>query len=312
MKILVTGGAGFIGSHVVDHYVQHGHEVVVVDNLSTGYAANVHPRARLHQVDVRSAQLADIFERERPDVVNHHAAQMNVRRSVAEPMFDAEVNVLGSLNVIECAKRFSVKHFVYISTGGAIYGEPEYLPCDEMHPVNPLSQYGASKHSVEHYLYIYHVNYGLDYTVLRYPNVYGPRQDPRGEAGVVAIFTGQMLADEQVVINGDGDQTRDFVFVEDCARANLLALTRANGSGIYNLGSGRGTSVNEIFDDLRRITGYRRKPVHGPALVGEARTIYLDAAKARRQFEWTPTISMTDGLQLTVAYFHALKPAKAA
>ncbi len=308
MKVLVTGGAGFIGSHAVDAYLAHGLEVVIVDNLSTGHARNLNPAAKFYQVDIRSPELAQVFEAERPDYVNHHAAQMNVRRSVSDPLFDADVNVLGSINLIECAKRFAVKRFVYISTGGAVYGEPEYLPCDEAHPINPICQYGASKHTVEHYLYIYHVNYGLNYTVLRYPNVYGPRQDPYGEAGVVAIFAGQMLAGEQVVINGDGDQVRDFVYVGDCARANVLALSAPTPNAIYNLGSGRGTSVNEIFAALQAITGYARVPVHGPAKVGETRAIYLDASRAREALGWQPAMSLEAGLAVTTDYFRQAEP----
>jgi len=303
MKVLVTGGAGFIASHVVDRYLQHGFEVVVVDDLSTGRASNLNPAARFYRLDIRSPQLGEIFEKERPDYVNHHAAQMDVRRSVAQPLFDADVNILGSINLIECAKRFQVKRFVYISTGGAVFGEPEYLPCDEGHPINPICQYGISKHTVEHYLYLYQVNYRLNYTVLRYPNVYGPRQDPHGEAGVVAIFTGQMLADKPVMINGDGEQQRDFVYVGDCAQANLLALTKDTGSGIYNLGSGRGTTVNEIFQTLKEITGYPQTPAYGAAKVGETRRIYLDARKAQRELGWTPEISLHEGLAKTVAYF---------
>lgn len=282
MKVRVTGAAGFIASHVVDLYQEQGYQVAVVDDLSTGRLSNLNPAATFHKVDIRSPQLAEVFEEERPDFVNHHAAQMNVRRSVADPLFDAEVNVLGSFNLIECAKRFQVKRLVYISTGGAVFGEPEYLPCDENHPINPICQYGISKHTVEHYLYLYHANYGLKYTVLRYPNVYGPRQDPHGEAGVVAIFTGQMLARQPVVINGDGEQLRDYVYVGDCARANLLALNVPLGGAIYNLGSGRGTSVNHIFAALKTITGYDRQPVHGSAKMGETRRIYLDARKAQR------------------------------
>ena len=202
MKVLVTGGAGFIGSHVVDAYLAEGYHVVVVDNLSTGRLSNLNPAAKFYQVDIRSPQLSDVFEAERPDFVNHHAAQMDVRRSMAEPVLDADINILGSINLLECARRSMVRRLIYISTGGAVYGEPEYLPCDEEHPIKPICQYGASKHTVEHYLYMYQQNYGLDYTVLRYPNVYGPRQDPHGEAGVVAIFAGQMLAGEKGVING--------------------------------------------------------------------------------------------------------------
>ncbi len=303
MKVLVTGGAGFIASHVVDCYLQHGFEVVIVDDLSTGRTSNLNPAAAFYRLDIRSPQLGEIFEKERPDYVNHHAAQMDVRRSVAQPLFDADVNILGSVNLIECAKRYQVKRFVYISTGGAVFGEPEYLPCDEGHPINPICQYGISKHTVEHYLYLYYTIYGLNYTVLRYPNVYGPRQDPHGEAGVVAIFTGQMLADKQVVINGDGEQLRDYAYVGDCAQANLLALTTDAGSGIYNLGSGRGTTVNQIFEELKTITGYQRSPVHGPAKVGETRRIYLDARKAQQELGWVPEVSLEDGLTNTVAYF---------
>jgi len=307
MKVLVTGGAGFIGSHVVDIYLRNGYEVVIVDDLSTGRITNLNPAARFYQLDVRDPGLQEVFEVEHPDFVNHHAAQMDVRRSVAEPIFDADVNILGSLNLIECAKRFLVKRFVYISTGGAVYGEPEYLPCDEAHPINPICQYGASKHTVEHYLFMYKVNYGLDYTVLRYPNVYGPRQDPHGEAGVVAIFTGQMLRGEQVVINGDGNQERDFVFVGDCARANLLALQVSQGLGIINLGSGRGTTVNEIYQKLHQITSYSREAKYGPAKLGETRKIYLDGSKALQRLGWRATVDLEEGLRNTVDYFHQVE-----
>ena len=178
MKVLVTGGAGFIASHVVDTYVKEGFEVVVVDDLSTGRLSNLNPEVTFYKLDIRSPRLAEVFKKEKPDYINHHAAQMDVRRSVVDPLFDANVNILGSINLIECAKKFDVKRFIYISTGGAVFGEPEYLPCDENHPINPICQYGISKHTVEHYLFLYHQNYGLDYVVIRYPNVYGPRQDP--------------------------------------------------------------------------------------------------------------------------------------
>lgn len=303
MKILVTGGAGFIGSHVVDLCIQHGFEVVIVDDLSTGRISNLNPAAKLYRMDIRDNQLKEVFESEKPDYVDHHAAQMDVRRSIVEPLFDADVNILGSINLIECARQFGVKRFVYISTGGAVYGEPEYLPCDEAHPINPICQYGASKHTVEHYLYMYKENYGLDYTVLRYPNVYGPRQDPHGEAGVVAIFAGQMLRGDQVVINGDGEQARDFVYVGDCARANLMTIQASRGLGIINLGSGQGTTVNEIFEKLSHITGYANDAIHGPAKVGETRKIFLDAGKAQRELNWHPKLDLDDGLQRTVEYF---------
>jgi UDP-glucose 4-epimerase len=310
MKVLVTGGAGFIGSHVVDTLISHGHEVSVVDDLSTGRLSNLNPEATFYKMDIRSPRLSEVFERERPDYVNHHAAQMDVRRSVVDPIFDADVNILGSINVIECAKRFQIKRFVYISTGGAVYGEPEYLPCDEAHPINPICQYGASKHTVEHYLYMYNQLYGLDYVVLRYPNVYGPRQDPHGEAGVVAIFAGQMLRGEQALINGDGEQQRDFVYVGDCARANLLALQTKNAPAIYNLGSGQGTSVNQVFTALKNITGYSLPEVHGPAKLGETSRIYLDATKARHELDWVPTVNLDEGLEQTVEYFRAAELVK--
>lgn len=303
MKVLVTGGAGFIGSHVVDEYIREGYQVAIVDDLSTGRERNLNPRAKFYKIDIRDPEIAGVFEEERPDLVNHHAAQMDVRRSIVEPIFDADVNVLGSINLLECARRYGVKRFVYISTGGAVYGEPEYLPCDERHPIQPICQYGASKHTVEHYLFMYQVNYGLDYAVLRYPNVYGPRQDPHGEAGVVAIFTGQMLSGEQVVINGDGDQERDFVYVGDCARANLLASKMNGVKGIYNLGSGEGTTVNQIYQHLKNITGYPKKAEHGPAKLGETRRIYLDASKANQELGWSPSVSLQEGLEHTVAYF---------
>ena len=302
MKILVTGGAGFIGSHVVDLFVNQGYEVVVVDNLSTGRVTNLNPAAKFYQTDIRSPEVAEIVARERPDFISHHAAQIDVRRSVADPLFDAEVNVLGSIRLVEAARQYGVQRFVYISTGGAVYGEPEYLPCDEAHPINPICPYGISKHTVEHYLFLAHYNYGLNYTVLRYPNVYGPRQDPHGEAGVVAIFCGRMLRQEPVTIYGDGLQERDFLYVGDCARANLLAVQQAQ-DGIYNLGTGRGANINELFDILREITHYPLRPGYGPAKVGETYKIYLQAAKAARNLGWQPTLSLSEGLSQTVAYF---------
>jgi UDP-glucose 4-epimerase len=236
-------------------------------------------------------------------MVDHHAAQMDVRRSVLDPLFDADVNVLGSIKLIELAREYGVQRFIYISTGGAVYGEPEYLPCDESHPINPICPYGASKHTVEHYLYMYQELYDLDYVVLRYPNVYGPRQDPHGEAGVVAIFTGLMLNGEQIVINGDGDQERDFVYVADCARANLLALTSDSKNTIFNLGEGKGTTVNQVYQELKQITNYSLSAVHGPAKVGETRRIFLEAKKAASALDWQPTIGLSAGLTETVNYF---------
>ena len=308
-KILVTGGVGFIGSHVVDLFLEKGFEVVVLDDLSTGRASNLNPSARFYQLDIRDPKVREVFKIEKPDYISHHAAQMDVRRSVAQPLFDADVNILGSINLIECAKEFGVKRFVYISTGGAVYGEPERVPVEETDPINPICQYGASKHTVEHYLFMYHFNYGLNYTVLRYPNVFGPRQDPHGEAGVVAIFTGRMLAEESVTINGDGAQTRDFVYVGDCARANFLAVTVDHQPGIYNIGWGLPTSVNDIFTTLAKVTGYTQPVQYGPAKVGETRHIYLNASKANQDLAWTPTINLEEGLRKTVEYFRVSEQA---
>jgi UDP-glucose 4-epimerase len=302
LKILVTGGAGFIGSHVVDALVAEGHRVLVVDDLSTGKKEHLNPKATFYQLDIRSPELEEVFRSEEPDLVNHHAAHVDVRRSVADPGFDAQVNILGSLNLLENARRHGVGKFVYASTGGAIYGEPEYLPCDEGHPLNPLSPYGVSKLAVEKYLYFYGQIYGLRYTILRYPNVYGPRQDSTGEGGVVAIFASRMLRGEEVVINGSGEQVRDFVNVDDVVSANLLAQEALDGQ-IYNLGTGVGTSINQLFATMKGLTGYAREPVYGPHKVGETFKIYLDAAKARTELGWQPALGLEDGLRATIASY---------
>jgi UDP-glucose 4-epimerase len=301
-KILVTGGAGFIGSHVVDGFLAAGFEVVVVDNLSTGRRGNLNPAATFCELDIRDAGLAAVFEKERPAFVSHHAAQIEVRKSVADPLFDAEVNVLGSLNLLECAREAGVERVVYASTGGAVYGEPVYLPCDEAHPVAPLSPYGASKFVVEKYLSMYQQSYGLAYTVLRYANVYGPRQNPRGEAGVVAIFAYQMLRGGQTMVNGDGDQERDFVYVGDVVQANLAAV-QSGVSGVFNIGTGLGTSINQIYDHLAEVTGYPGQKRHGPAKLGETRRIYLDVKAAEKALGWQPAVDLAEGLGRTVAYF---------
>ena len=311
MRILVTGGAGFIGSHVVDRFISDGHDVAVVDNLTGGRRENLNPKARFYQLDIRDQAIADVFAREAPEVVDHHAAQMDVRRSIAEPLFDADVNVLGSINVLQHAIRHRVRKVIYISTGGAVYGEPEYNPVDEGHPVNPLCEYGASKHTVEHYLFMYGVNYGLDYTVLRYPNVYGPRQDPHGEAGVVAIFAGKMLRGEPCTINGDGTQERDFVAVADCARANQMVLGQAGSRRIYNLGWGIPTNINQIYAGLAQATGFAQPPGYGPAKLGETYKIYLDATRAKQELGWQPEIDLDAGLRQTAAYFRDRLTARA-
>lgn len=305
MRVLVTGGAGFIGSHVVDAFVADGHEVSVLDNLSTGKLANLNPAATLYEADIRDPQgLARVFTAARPEVVCHQAALADVRASMREPEVYAEVNIIGSINLLEAARRHGVKKFIYASTGGAAYGEPETLPVDESHPVNPLDCYGASKHTVEHYLFIYNHAYGLDNVTLRYSNVYGPRQDPHGEAGVVAIFTGRMLAGEPCTIHGTGEQQRDFVYVGDVARANLAAATR--GRGIYNIGSGVGSDINTIFALLRQAAGYSQEVNYGPAKLGEVFRIVLDTGKAREGLGWQPSVALEHGLARTIAYFQAV------
>ncbi|MCB0004018.1 MAG: NAD-dependent epimerase/dehydratase family protein [Anaerolineae bacterium] len=304
MRVLVTGGAGFIGSHVVDAYVAAGHEVSVLDNLSTGKLANLNPAATLYQADIRDPEgVARAFGAAQPEVVCHQAALADVRASMREPTLYAEVNIIGSINLLEAARRQGVKKFIYASTGGAAYGEPEFLPVDESHPVNPLDCYGASKHTVEHYLFIYRHAYGLDNVTLRYANVYGPRQDPHGEAGVVAIFTGRMLADQPCTIYGTGEQERDFVYVGDVARANLAAATL--GSGIYNIGSGKATEINTIFALLKQASGYDQDANYGPAKLGEVYRIVLDTSKAQEGLDWQPTVSVVDGLRRTIEHFKA-------
>ncbi len=303
MKILVTGGAGFIGSNIVDTFIEHNHEVVIVDNMETGRMVNVNPAAKFYQMDIRDPELEKVFEMEKPDMIDHHAAQMDVRRSVRDPKYDADVNVIGSLNLLELARKFNVKRILYSSSGGTVYGEPVYLPCDEKHPIRPICPYGATKYIFEVYLDMYKYMYGMDFTVFRYPNIYGPRQDPHGEAGVVAIFTGLMLQNKPITINGDGMQERDFVFVKDIARANLLAAENQKDSAIFNLGSGVATNVNQIFDTLQSITKYSYEPHFGPEKLGETRRIYLTYSKAREELGWQPQVSLEEGLRETVRFF---------
>jgi UDP-glucose 4-epimerase len=260
------------------------------------------PGVRLHEVDIRDARLAEVFEKEKPQVVCHQAARANVRESFEKPLLYAEVNVVGSLNVLECCRKFGVKKVLYASTGGAVYGPPRQLPVSEDHAINPLDPYGASKHHVEHYLHLYRQNFGIAYTVLRYPNVYGPRQNPFGEAGVVAIFARMMLNGALPTINGSGEQERDFINALDIAQANLLALDKGDGE-IMNLGSGEGVSVNTIFSVLADLTGFEQEPVYGPAKTGEVYKIFLNADRARTILGWNPKIELRQGLEATVDYF---------
>jgi UDP-glucose 4-epimerase len=302
LKVIVTGGAGFIGSNLVDALVERGDEVVVIDNLSTGRRENLNPHIKFYETSIGDPGLADIFEKEKPDIVCHHAAQIDLRRSVNEPLFDAEVNILGSLNVIVNSIRSGVGKFVYASTGGAIYGEPQYLPVDEKHPINPVSQYGVSKHTVEHYLHLYALQGELNYVALRYPNVYGSRQNPFGEAGVIAIFAGQMLHGEQPTIFGPGDKTRDYTHVSDIVEANILAIERGRNL-ICNIGTGVETSDQDIFDAIARALGYSSSPIYTSVRPGEIQRICLDWSKAEQELGWSPKTTLKDGIAKTVAYF---------
>ena len=305
MKVLVTGGAGFIGSHVVDALIQQGYQVVVVDNLSTGRLENINPAATFYQADICNSGLEGIFEKERPELVNHQAAQTVIQKSMEDPVFDARQNILGSLNLILQCLCFGVKKIIYASSGGAVYGEPKYRPVDESHPINPISYYAISKHTVEHYLHLAHLENSLSYVVLEYSNVYGPRQSPKGEAGVVAIFTRQMLQGERPTIFGKGDKTRDYVYVADVVMANLLAMEKSI-SGVYNIGTGVETSDQEMFDLLAGLTGYKGNPHYAPVRKGEIYRICLDCSKAQKKIGWQPQFLLREGLTETVNYYRSM------
>ncbi len=303
MKILVTGGAGFIGSHVVDTFLGAGHEVAVVDNLSTGNRAWVNPRAKLHAVDLRSGRLAEVFAAERPEVVAHLAAQAAVSRSVNDPVFDASVNVGGGLNLLDCCRRFGVRRMIYSSSGGAGYGDTDVLPTPETHPSLPMSPYGITKVAMELYVGAWTQIFGMSGISLRYANVYGPRQNHQGEAGVVAIFCHRLLTGQAPVVNGDGGQTRDFVYVGDVARANLLALERSDATGGINIATGIETSVNDIYAGIKSAAGSSVAAQYGPARPGEQRRSCLDPKLAERVLGWRPTVTLGEGLTRTYDFF---------
>jgi UDP-glucose 4-epimerase len=304
MKILVTGGAGFIGSHVVDTYVRGGHEVVVIDDLSTGHRENLNPGARFYEADIRDPGVGEILARERPAVLSHHAAQMDVRRSVADPIFDAQVNLIGLLNVMEHGRAHGLERVIFASSGGTVYGEQRRFPALEEDPTEPISPYGVAKLASERYLYFYSCTYAIPYVALRYANVYGPRQDPHGEAGVVAIFAGKLLDGEVPTINGTGEQSRDYVFVGDVAWANERALG-TSFRGALNIGTGIETDVNRLFALLRRETGSSAPEQHGPAKPGEQLRSVLDPGRALAELGWAPRVSLEEGLRQTVDFFRS-------
>ena len=306
MRILVTGGAGFIGSHVSDALVEQGHNVAVLDNLSTGFRRNIPKEARFFEQNILEKEGVNrCFEEFKPEIVYHHAAQMDVRFSIEEPEFDAQTNILGTLHLILAAAETHVKKFIYISSGGAVYGEPDTLPVTEANSIKPECAYGITKHTPEHYLYLYKQLCALDYTVLRYANVYGPRQNPKGEAGVNAIFIAQMLEGKPPTIYGDGEQLRDYVFVSDIVKANLLALNKGSGQ-ILNIGSGVGTSVNQIASILARLLAIHEAPVYAPARAGEIQNIYLDPTLAKNILGWETEISFEEGLRRTIEWHKSL------
>ncbi len=304
MKALVTGGAGFIGSHVVDEFLAQRLEVVIVDDLSRGRRENISPRARFYQVDIRDrVALENVFAQERPDFVSHQAAQMDVRRSVTEPIFDAQCNILGSINVLDLAVRHKCRRVVYASTGGAVYGEPEVLPANEETPVRPLAPYGISKHTVEHYLFNYRHLYGLTFVVLRYGNVYGPRQSSKGEAGVVAIFVEQIMAGTTPTIYGDGSKTRDYVEAPDVARANVRALSLGDDQ-IFNIATGVATTDYQVFAHVRDAFGAASLvPNYAPFRPGEVSHIHLDVSKAKSRLDWEPQVTIGEGIRRTAEWF---------
>lgn len=299
MRILVTGGAGFIGSNLADAFAAAGHEVIIIDNLSTGRRSNVNPKYKFYQCDIIDPSLPGLLKELKPDVISHHAAQIDVRKSVSDPRFDAKVNILGMINLLESAVKCDAKRVIFASSGGVVYGEPTRLPVAESHEYNPLSPYGASKISGEIYLRLYGNLYGLPWVALRYGNVYGPRQDPLGEAGVAAIFTLQMLKGEQTKIYGDGTQTRDFTFVQDIVNANMAALEDGEGQAI-NIGTGKGISVNQVFSTLQDIIGYDEEPLYCDPRGGELEHLSLDVKEAKEILGWSAQTSLYDGMALTV------------
>jgi UDP-glucose 4-epimerase len=300
VKILLTGGAGFIGSHLIEGYRAAGHEVVVVDDLSSGLRENVPGDVRFYEADI--SDIEPIIAKERPDVVNHHAANMSVKVSGDDPQLDARINVHGFLAVMLAASRHGVRKVVFASSGGTVYGVPQHLPIREDHPMMPLSPYGITKMAGEHYLRFFATERQLPATILRYGNVYGPRQLPHGEAGVVAIFAEKMLQGEAPRIDWDGEQQKDYVYVNDVVDLNLRVLTAGDGQ-TYNVGSGEATSVNELYRHLAELTGFTGQPTYGPRRPGDLRQFYLDCAKANAELAWPKATSLAAGLAETVAWF---------
>ncbi len=303
MRVLVTGGAGFIGSHITDGLVKGGHDVFVVDNLSEGHPSNLNPEAHVLRVSINDTEgLERAFAEAKPDVVSHHAAQISVRNSMYDPTNDAQVNIIGSLNVLQCAVKHDVERFIFASSS-AVYSKPQHLPMKESHPKMPKSVYGVSKLSVEHFVRLYTETYGIKHKIFRYGNVFGPRQNPHGEAGVVAIFTGQFMRGEQPTIFGDGSKTRDYIFVSDIASANLAAIGDVGDNETYNLARGIGVSDFEIFDAVRGAADSSIEPRYASVRPGEAQHVSLDLTKAMQALSWQPRVTLNEGVLQVVEHY---------
>lgn len=301
-KILVTGGAGFIGSNLVHKLIQRRHKVVVIDNLSTGFKSNLHPQAKFYKVDICSAVIDKIFQKEKFDYILHYAAQVDVRKSLQNPILDVEVNISGSISLLRSCQKHKVKKVVFASTGGAIYGEQSYFPADEKHLELPISPYGVAKLSVEKYLHFYNKAYGIPYVAIRYANIYGPRQNPKGDSGVVAIFSEKLLKNETLTIYGKGEQTRDYVYVEDAVNAAILAL-KSKQTGSFNIGTGKETSVNQLYQMMKTKTGSGSSVTYAPFRAGEQRRSCIDYTKAKKLLGWKPSFDLYSGLDLTLKYY---------
>ena len=302
MKIMVTGGAGFIGSHIVNAYINSGHDVVIIDDLSSGEMRFVNPKANFYQLNIHSPDVKKILEKEKIAAINHHAAQISVSESVSDPLFDANSNIIGTLHLLQNAVSLQIEKFIFASTGGAMYGEQTTFPASEEHPCHPLSPYGISKLCAEHYINYFRTQHGLNTTVLRYSNVYGPHQNPHGEAGVVAIFCQRLMEGLPPVICGDGEQTRDFISVKDVAQANIIAL-ESKCTGTFNVGTGKETSVNFLTKELLKVSEVTTSAKYSPPRNGEQRRSSIDSKKLLESFGWKPCISLEEGLFETINYF---------
>ena len=305
MKALVTGGAGFIASHIVDKLIEKGHEVIVIDNLSTGKKDYVNSKVTFYERDI-SDNMDDIFQKELPEIVIHCAAQVMLRASIEHPLKDAKINILGTINLLETCKKNNVKKIIYTSTGGARVGEPKYLPVDEKHSLDPISPYGISKHTAEHYVLMYDKLYGIKSMIFCFGNVYGPRDDPKCNR-VTSIFIDRMLKNESPTIYGDGDQTRDFIYVKDLADFVVNSIGKDTKSNLFHLANGTQISVNQIFNILKNIINFDKSPTYKEAIKGEVRDIYLDTTLASSELDWKVKTSFDEGLKETVNYFQSLR-----